>query len=192
MSTLTPHRHLSLVNLEAIAANQYRSKHADRDYQPEEVDALIWERQAKQAEKATHAAVLAVELSDDELPPPLPVEAIHSHAAHSAFGDIFTPTPAQRHRLGLNEDDELEEAPSFPPPMPREAARISHTYARRPFRRTNQPRIINARFPSRCAETGEFIDEGDSILWYPETKRVYSESSSEYQRFMYNQETQNL
>ncbi len=110
------------------------------------------------------------------------IEGLLPPAVLARMREAMAPTPAQRNALGLNEDDEIE-----PPAMPREAGHIPFEYQGRPRRRftrtrTNEPRIISARFPSRCHETGNEINTGESILWYPLTKEVYCEDSQEYRR----------
>lgn len=40
--------------------------------------------------------------------------------------------------------------------------------------RNNDPRIIECRFDSICAETGKAIKKGEQALYYPSTKKVYS------------------
>lgn len=41
----------------------------------------------------------------------------------------------------------------------------------------NDPYEIKARFESRCAETGKIIKKGDSCIYYPLVKKVYSMDS---------------
>lgn len=38
---------------------------------------------------------------------------------------------------------------------------------------TPDPRIIIARFDSKCAETGEIIKKGERCLYYPIGRKVY-------------------
>ena len=148
----------------------------------------------------------------DDLPPPLPREAVATAKVDDIFGDLFTPrkrpeskevtisrgtpkTPTIDEIEGLLPPAVLARmkeamkptAPVEPalPPLPREAAQIDYQYQRRPVNprrrnRTNEPRVIAARFPSRCHETGNEINTGDSILWYPLSKEVYCEDSQHY------------
>lgn len=41
----------------------------------------------------------------------------------------------------------------------------------------NDPRMIRARFESKCAETGKIIQKGESCIYYPITRKVYSSDS---------------
>lgn len=48
----------------------------------------------------------------------------------------------------------------------------------------NDPRIIKCRFNSTCAETGKLIKKGETALYYPATRKVYSADSK--QMYDYN------
>ena len=45
------------------------------------------------------------------------------------------------------------------------------------------PREITARFDSVCAETGEPIKKGESCIYYPTSKQVFSMDSKQAQEF---------
>jgi hypothetical protein len=40
------------------------------------------------------------------------------------------------------------------------------------------PCFITARFPSTCPETGTQISKGDSVAYYPATRKAYHDSSA--------------
>jgi len=44
---------------------------------------------------------------------------------------------------------------------------------------TNDPRIITARFNSKCAETGNQINKGDECVYYPTSKQVFCMDSKQ-------------
>ena len=51
----------------------------------------------------------------------------------------------------------------------------------RRYRKTNHSnRVITAKFPSVCAETGAAIAKGDHCLYYPAVKQVFSLDSATY------------
>jgi hypothetical protein len=47
----------------------------------------------------------------------------------------------------------------------------------------NDPRIISAKFPSVCHETGKKIALGESCLYYPSDKTVYCLDSKQAVEF---------
>lgn len=47
----------------------------------------------------------------------------------------------------------------------------------------NDPRIISAKFPSICKETGKKISKGDSCLYYPYDRTVFSLESKQAQEY---------
>lgn len=49
--------------------------------------------------------------------------------------------------------------------------------------KNNKPRLIEAKFESTCAETGDKIKRGESCLYYPAMRKVYSLSSKTYERY---------
>jgi hypothetical protein len=50
---------------------------------------------------------------------------------------------------------------------------------------TNQaPRIITARFPSKCSESGQPIQKGEHCLYYPSDKTVYRLNTKHHQDFL--------
>lgn len=78
MGTITPSRHLSLVTLETIAANHYTNETKSKDYDVDELNALIWDKQARKQQAADKARFDRMEREQaalDELPPPIPAEA---------------------------------------------------------------------------------------------------------------------
>lgn len=42
----------------------------------------------------------------------------------------------------------------------------------------NSPRTINAKFDGQCNETGVKIKKGESCLYYPGEKKIYSHDSN--------------
>ena len=46
------------------------------------------------------------------------------------------------------------------------------------------PRLIHARFPSACAETGQPINVGDQCVYFPRDKKVYHVDSKCAKDFM--------
>ena len=48
----------------------------------------------------------------------------------------------------------------------------------------NDSRVIKCRFPTRCKETGEEIKKGESAVYYPLEKGIYSLSSKQAQEFL--------
>ena len=51
----------------------------------------------------------------------------------------------------------------------------------------NDPRILKARFKSKCAETGKVINKGDECIYYPLGKKVYhmdSKQAAEYRAWL--------
>ena len=38
---------------------------------------------------------------------------------------------------------------------------------------SNDPRVLVARFDSKCAETGKTIKKGDECVYYPSSKEVF-------------------
>ena len=50
--------------------------------------------------------------------------------------------------------------------------------------RNQDPRIITARFPSKCAETGQPIQKGEECLYYPNGKSVYKLNTKHHQDFL--------
>lgn len=78
MGTRTPSRHLSLVTLETIAANNYTNKDTSKDYDVSEVNDLIWGKQATAQARAADQREKRLQAEQailDELPPPIPAEA---------------------------------------------------------------------------------------------------------------------
>ena len=49
-------------------------------------------------------------------------------------------------------------------------------------RSSSNPQIIPAKYPGTCAETGSKIRPGESILWTPGSKSVFSISSHRFQQ----------
>lgn len=49
-------------------------------------------------------------------------------------------------------------------------------------RNSNSPQIIPAKYSGACAETGAKIRPGESILWTPGSKTVFSAASQRYQQ----------
>lgn len=47
----------------------------------------------------------------------------------------------------------------------------------------NDPRVITAKFASVCAETGEKIEKGTEMLYFPLMKKCYSLKSKEFVKF---------
>ena len=47
----------------------------------------------------------------------------------------------------------------------------------------NDPRIINARFQSTCAETGTIIKKGEMCIYYPIEKKVFCMNSKQAYEF---------
>lgn len=43
----------------------------------------------------------------------------------------------------------------------------------------NDPRVIRAKFDSKCAETGLEIKKGDSCIYYPSCKQVFHVNSKQ-------------
>jgi len=61
--------------LEEIIANGYRGiDGADYGTIPEYLDEVLWERQNRHSERDIKAQLREMEMFDDELPPPLPLE----------------------------------------------------------------------------------------------------------------------
>jgi len=46
------------------------------------------------------------------------------------------------------------------------------------------PRIIQARFETKCDQTGELIRKGQDCVWYPVGKKIYSMTSDQALEFM--------
>ena len=44
-------------------------------------------------------------------------------------------------------------------------------------RYSNDPMMITARFNSTCSETGKLILKGDTVLYYPISRKVYKLSA---------------
>lgn len=51
------------------------------------------------------------------------------------------------------------------------------------FRKNNDPRVVPAKYESTCAETGDKILKGESCLYYPAMRKVYSLSSKTYETY---------
>ncbi len=47
----------------------------------------------------------------------------------------------------------------------------------------NDPRVISAKFPSVCKETGKKINKGESCIYYPYDRTVYCLDSKQAQEF---------
>lgn len=47
----------------------------------------------------------------------------------------------------------------------------------------NDPRMITAKFDSKCAETGKPIKKGDQCVYYPSDKKVYHPDSKQAYEF---------
>ena len=47
----------------------------------------------------------------------------------------------------------------------------------------NDPRIITARFTSKCSETGQTIKKGTECLYYPTARQVFTLDSQTAQEF---------
>lgn len=45
-------------------------------------------------------------------------------------------------------------------------------------------RIITLKFANRCAETRLYLKAGDVVLYNPSSKKVWSQQSSKYQKFI--------
>jgi len=51
----------------------------------------------------------------------------------------------------------------------------------------NDPRVITAKFDSKCAETGNVIKKGDKCVFYPSSKQIFtmdSKQAQEYREYM--------
>ena len=48
---------------------------------------------------------------------------------------------------------------------------------------SNDPRIIIAKFESKCAETGITIKAGEKCIYYPSSKSVYTLDSNQAKEF---------
>lgn len=51
------------------------------------------------------------------------------------------------------------------------------------MRRNQDPKIMAARFDSKCAETGKEIKKGDQFLYYPDGKKAYHLDSKQAQSY---------
>lgn len=100
-------------------------------------------------------------------PPPIPMDALEDRGTLS-LADIRT---AAAHNITAS--------------VNRERARSAYAPRGSRFRRSSNqaPRIINAKFPGRCAELDTEILEGDRILWKPGSRIVYSANSERFQQF---------
>lgn len=45
------------------------------------------------------------------------------------------------------------------------------------YRRSKEPRFINVKYDSTCAETGKLIKQGEQAVYYPNDRKVYHEDS---------------
>lgn len=45
-------------------------------------------------------------------------------------------------------------------------------------------RIITLKFANRCTETRQYLKAGDVVLYNPSSKKVWSQKSSKYQKFI--------
>ena len=52
------------------------------------------------------------------------------------------------------------------------------------------PKIILARFTSKCNETGKEIKKGTKCLYHPLEKKVYSMTSETYEDYIYFEQLQ--
>lgn len=66
---------LNIKQCQLLIANNFMSTDCKRDYQHEEVIDRLLELQARKDERAIKDALRAYEKYDDELPPPIPIEA---------------------------------------------------------------------------------------------------------------------
>ena len=47
----------------------------------------------------------------------------------------------------------------------------------------NDPRVINAKFTCKCAETGKPINQGESCIYYRSSKKVFCHESKQAQAY---------
>lgn len=114
---------------------------------------------------------------EDELPPPVPLEARMSWLQSIAIPKselpartkevaVEAPRPAPQQR-------NVWEGLPMPAPRTQQTQRPGLPYA-------PQYRFIYARFPSRCHGCEDTIDMGDLILWYKQRKTVYCGECDEF------------
>lgn len=124
--------------------------------------------------------------ADDELPPPIPEDAMSGVRSNTL--DLSTIRSAAAE--AISEITRRERAAARHAASNEAIGRFARRTGRGGWqRRSNNPRIINAKFPGTCAETQETISEGDSILWTPGSRLVYCATSRTYQNFQQSQET---
>lgn len=115
---------------------------------------------------------------DDDMPPPLPEDAIRA-----AF------SPSFREELNTMEDEREVRLNRM-----REAIHSSNRprrYSGRPYRRSNTPKLMAARYAGTCHETKAEFSAGDSILWVPSERACYVVDSETYQDFLLSQREEN-
>ena len=60
------------------------------------------------------------------------------------------------------------------------------------LRKTKEPRIVDSKFASVCAETGKFIGKGGKALYYPASGKLYHPDSGQYKNFLKDPEHHQL
>lgn len=125
----------------------------------------MFEAEFKDFPERLARAVMSASPSGDDLPPPLPSDAINE-ARDFQRGD---------------ETDRLHAR--FNRPFTRGGFRGSNRRPRNAQRNFN-PRIMSARYAGTCAETNRAFSEGASILWVPADRQCFIEDSETYQDFL--------
>lgn len=41
----------------------------------------------------------------------------------------------------------------------------------------SEPRLIAAKYPARCPQTGKQINKGESCVWFPSARKIYHPES---------------
>lgn len=59
-------------------------------------------------------------------------------------------------------------------------------------RQSNDPRVIKARYNSKCCETGKQIKKGEECVYYPSSKQVFhmdSKTAEDYRAWAFDIDT---
>jgi hypothetical protein len=143
-------------------------------FTPAMIDAEIREMPTRFTESKSPEVAPAIAAVEADEPPPIPEDALGNVL------DLSTMRTQAGERVSQMVNEERMRG-VFQSPRPRR---------RGGFRRSNnqEPRIIQARFPGKCAELETDIETGERILWKPGSRLVYSENSERFQEFERNQQ----
>lgn len=120
-------------------------------------------------------AEINANLPDNDLPPPIPVEAKMSWLSGIATPKSELPKRSKDVELVRHAAPPKNAWEGLPMPAPRIPAPVSEGLPYAP-----NYRFIFAKFDSHCHSCEDDISQGDLILWYPSRKSVYCSNCDEF------------